>query len=57
MYCQTSTQDCDCECSASAGRRFLTADEKIARLKEYHDWLTNEATGVEEAIARIKKRE
>jgi hypothetical protein len=55
MYCQTTTQDC--ECSSSAGRRFLTADEKIARLNEYRDWLTSEAKGVEEAIERIKKRE
>ncbi len=38
------------------GRRFLTVEEKIEQLNEYKEWLTQEAKGVEEAIARIKKR-
>jgi hypothetical protein len=51
MNCQTD----DCECNSQAGRHFLTADEKIARLRVYHEWLTLEAKGVEERIAHIEK--
>ncbi len=44
----------NCECSSQEGRRFLTADEKVERLNVYKEWLTNEAKGVEERIAKIK---
>ncbi len=40
-----------------AGRRFFTKEERIAELREYQDWLTNEAKGVEEAIAKISAKE
>lgn len=46
------------ECGTMCGsgeRRFLTTEEKMERLKEYKAYLENEAKGVEEAIARIKK--
>ncbi len=43
------------ECE-SEGRSFLTADEKVQKLEEYKDWLEKEAQGVEEAIARIRKK-
>ncbi len=46
----------DCGCGPETGRRFLTKHEKIARLKEYHAWLTHEAKGVEEAIERVAAR-
>ena len=46
----------DCECDTTAGRKFLTKSEKIEQLKTYHTWLTHEAKGVEEAIARIEAR-
>jgi hypothetical protein len=39
------------------GRRFLTTEEKIERLKEYKEWLDNESKGVEEAISKLKKNE
>lgn len=37
------------------GRRFLTTEEKIGKLKEYKNWLDNESKGVEEAIDKLKK--
>jgi hypothetical protein len=37
------------------GRHFLTKDEKIAKLKEYKDWLDKESKGVEETITKLKK--
>jgi hypothetical protein len=37
------------------GRRFLTTEEKIARLKEYKEWLDNESRGVAEAIEKLEK--
>ncbi len=44
-----------CEEESYTGRQFLTAEEKIEKLTAYKDWLTQEAKGVDEAIARIKK--
>jgi len=37
------------------GRQFLTTEEKVAKLQKYKEWLENEAKGVDEAIARVKK--
>jgi hypothetical protein len=39
------------------GRRFLTAEERVAELKEYQEWLQQEAKGVQEAIERIGKQQ
>ena len=39
------------------GRRFLTTEKKIERLKEYKEWLDNESKGVDEAIFKLKKNE
>jgi hypothetical protein len=35
-------------------RRFLTKEEKIAKLKEYKNWLDNESKGVEEKITELE---
>jgi hypothetical protein len=35
-------------------RRFLTKEEKIAKLTEYKKWLDNESKGVAEAISELK---
>lgn len=40
-----------------ASRRFFTKEERIAELREYQEWLTNEAKGVEEAIERLSRKE
>ena len=37
------------------GRHFLTAKEKIEKLKEYKEWLDNESKGVSEQISKIKE--
>jgi len=37
------------------GRRFLTTEEKTEKLQKYKEWLENEAKGVSEAIAQLKK--
>ena len=36
-------------------RSFLTKDEKVEWLKEYHDYLTKEAKGVSERIKELEK--
>ena len=36
-------------------RSFLTKEEKIEMLNEYHEMLTKEAKGVEERIKELKK--
>lgn len=36
------------------GRRFLTKEEKIEMLQEYHDYLNQEAKGVAERITELK---
>ena len=46
---------CETMCCGADGRKFLTTEEKVERLKEYKEYLENEARGVEEVIARIKK--
>jgi hypothetical protein len=33
---------------------FLTKEEKIAKLKEYKQWLDNESKGVEETITELE---
>lgn len=37
------------------GRNFLTREEKLEMLREYHDSLTHEAKGVEERIKELEK--
>lgn len=37
------------------GRRYLTKDEKLKKLKEYKEFLENEAKGVEERIKELKE--
>ena len=37
------------------GRGFLTNEEKVEWLKEYHDYLKKEAKGVEERIKELEK--
>ncbi|MBI4149593.1 hypothetical protein HY491_04040 [Candidatus Woesearchaeota archaeon] len=51
MYCETSC------CNESAGRNFLTKEEKIAKLEGYKQWLDSESKGVAEAIGKLKKKE
>lgn len=46
---------CGNECNEQSGRSFLTRGEKIAKLKDYKDWLDNESKGVEEAIVELNK--
>ena len=41
-------------CCFHHGRRFLTKEEKIAKLKEYKKWLDNESKGVEERIIELE---
>jgi hypothetical protein len=41
-------------CCNHHGRHFLTKEEKIAKLKEYKQWLDNESKGVEEAITELE---
>jgi hypothetical protein len=41
--------------SQQEGRHFLTKEEKIAKLKEYKDWLDSESKGVDETISKLKK--
>ena len=48
MSCET---DSDCCCSES--RRFLTKEEKLAKLGKYKEWLDNEAKGVHEAMQKL----
>ncbi len=43
-----------CGCGPDA-RQFLTTEEKIEKLKQYKEYLENEAKGVDEAIAKLKK--
>lgn len=52
---EKTTMDCETSCCGSEGRRFLTTEEKMEKLGTYKKWLQDEAKGVEEAIARIKK--
>jgi hypothetical protein len=41
-------------CCHHHGRHFLTKEEKIAKLKEYKQWLDNESKGVEERITELE---
>lgn len=49
--CTTSV----CGDSKTSGRKFLTTDEKIAKLGDYREWLDNEAKGVDETIKELKR--
>jgi len=44
------------ECGCCEGRMFLTKEEKIERLKEYKEYLENEAKGVAERIKELQKK-
>ena len=44
--------NCGCEHGA---RRFFTKEEKVEVLKEYKDYLENEAKGVSERIKQLQK--
>jgi len=48
--------ECCTDCGCGTERKFLTTEEKVARLEEYRDALQNEAKGVQEAIERLKKK-
>lgn len=52
MYSQAVYCDCD---GQYEGRRFLTTEERVARLNEYKEWLDAEAKGVQQAIDRLHK--
>ena len=41
----------------SGMRSFLTREEKVKMLKEYHDDLTNEVKGVAERIKELQTRD
>ena len=43
-------------CFPLHGRHFLTKEEKIAKLKEYKNWLDNESKGVEEKITELESK-
>ena len=59
--------DCGCGCGGHHGgmhhghgafmhRRFISKDEVVAKLEEYLEQLQEEAKGVEEHIAELKKQ-
>jgi len=50
MGCMTTCGPCGPE-----ARQFLTTEEKVEKLKQYKEYLENEAKGVEEAISKIRK--
>jgi hypothetical protein len=43
-------------CSFHHGRRFLTKEEKIKKLKQYKEWLDNESKGITEVIEELKSK-
>lgn len=47
----------ECCGSSCEPRRFLTKEEKIEMLKEYHEQLEKEAQGVKERIKELQKAE
>ncbi len=54
-YCVSCTNgSCNSE---YAGRSFLTRKEKIEMLEKYQEDLENEAQGIKERIAELKKQE
>jgi hypothetical protein len=48
---------CGCGGPSHFQRRFQTQEEKLARLERYLENLREEAKGVEEHIAKLKKEE
>jgi len=47
--------NCETYSCGEQGRRYLTKEEKVNRLKEYKEWLDNESKGVDEAISKVSK--
>jgi len=42
-------------CGCHGGRHFLTTEEKIKHLEEYHKWLEMESKGVEETLSKLRE--
>ncbi|MFC1825372.1 hypothetical protein ACFL9T_21885 [Thermodesulfobacteriota bacterium] len=60
MCCGTENRQgdfCGCGCGGKTGYmpRFMTRDQKIAKLEQYLAGLQDEAKGVEEHIANIQE--
>ncbi len=49
------TSSCACGGSAHFQRRFLTKEERIARLEQYRDRLQKETQAVDEQIAALQE--
>ena len=43
-------------CGSEEGRRFLTKEEKMQKLKKYKELLDSESEGVSERIAELNKK-